>query len=286
MPYRLGLPLVAYPYGPAARFTLTGIQPPASSYLAPSDSLSLSILSPNFPVSFNLALRFLDLQGNVQPLLFEVRAPATGATPTTFAVQTSEGFLLSATASTTTVKRGCCWIQLLVLRTNAADATVIGDALLQGYVSQTDIVSYPGTQEKTSIGGRGCMREILVPAAAAGTPLTLTVPPATRWRPVSVGSVITFTTGGNFATLRILDAASNRLIIAPSESPLNGSPTFASWFLGSAFGSQLFAQLGGLADELYLSQGFVMSLQQEQAFDPATVFGPARFIVEEWAELQ
>lgn len=218
-------PRLRYPYGPATRFTTVGVQPPAAGYLGPSDQLSISVLSPNTAINFNLALRFLDLAGNVQPLLTEVIAPATGTTPFILPIQVAEGFLLSATAFGATVKRGQCWVQLLVLRQKAADIQVVGDTLMQGYVSATDNVSWPGQPVGTSTDGAGFLRTFTIPDPAVGSEFLVTVPPATRWRLQSMVATLTTSAAAGFrgAILQIKDAGGFELGGFPFEDGASAS---------------------------------------------------------------
>lgn len=173
-------------YGPVATFTTQGVQPPATGYLGPADQLSIQVLSPNAPFSFSVSLRYLDLKGNVQPLLVELAGDATGVTPNVTPVQLAEGFLLSAVAFNGTTQRGQCWVQFLVLRQKAAAAVVVADVLLQGYVTTVDYVAWPGTPIASALDGRGAL--LTYPGGGGGvdTAVTLTVPPGVRWHVLGV----------------------------------------------------------------------------------------------------
>lgn len=169
-----------------ATFTVTGVQPPATGYLGPSDQLSISVLSPQAPYNFSVSLRYLDLKGNVQPLLVLLQGDATGVTPAVVPVQLAEGFLLSAVAFNGTTQRGQCWVQFVVLRQKATDTVVVADVLMQGYVSKTDYVAWPGTPIGSSLDGRGAL--LTYPGTGGGldAPVQITVPPGVRWHVLGV----------------------------------------------------------------------------------------------------
>lgn len=208
-------PALDYPYGPATRFTITGVQPPAVGYLGPSDQLSISVLSPNVAFSFSLALRFLDLFGNVQPLNTVVQGPATGVDPAIIPVQLAEGFLLSAVAYGASVQRGQCWVQFMVARNQTDAGQVVAEILLQGYVCATDTVAWPGTPAESSLHGAGALLTYAGAGGGAATPVTLTVPPGVRWRLKGVSFTVAFGSppGSAMAALQLLDPAGNVVAI-------------------------------------------------------------------------
>jgi len=245
----------------------------------------VSVLSPNAAINFNLSLRFLDLTGNVQPLLFNVQAPATGATPFVLPIQTSEGFLLSATAfGATGIQRGQCWVQFLILRQKAAATTVIGDVILQGYVSESDIVAFPGTQEKSSIEGRGYLREVIISQPPVGTPATLTVPPATRWRLLSVNTLFTVPSATGHPLLSIVDTNS-KSIIDVTAFAFTSTPTTYTFAPAAGSGGDYPGLQWPLPIDQFLQAGFVLTLTIEPSFPGTAQIGQVQVIVEEWAEL-
>jgi len=214
--YPLRTPAPHYPYGPATRFTISGVQPPAVGYLGPSDQLSVSVLSPNVPFNFNLALRYLDLVGNVQPLLTNLQGPATGAKPAIVPIQLAEGFLLSAVAFGTTVQRGQCWVQFMVVRQQAAAADVVAEVMLQGYVSTTDTIAWPGSPIVSSLEGPGALLTYAGGGGGLATPVTITVPPGVRWRLKGISFTVAYSPipGQANANVQVLDAAGNVVAIA------------------------------------------------------------------------
>ncbi|HEV2224390.1 MAG TPA: hypothetical protein VGR84_15455 [Candidatus Acidoferrales bacterium] len=289
----MGLPLGGYPYGPAARFTLTGIQPPASSYLAPSDQLSLSVLSPNSPINFSLSLRFLDLTGSVQPLLFEVASGPTGTTPFVLPVQSAEGFLLSAACFNASVKRGQCWVQFMVLRQKAADITVVGDVIMQGYVSTTDMLSYPGSPVLSSVEGRGWIRAINFAALPVGQNIQITVPPGVRWRILSLATRYVNTATPVTVVLEVQDVGGSVLFDQSTTFGLNTTWLYQlSWSTSGDFYASNgdpppnVNQFGGLMpDELYLTPGQTINVFPSPAAGASPTFGPYTLNVEEWVEI-
>jgi len=290
----MGYPLMRrpYPYGPATRFTITGVQPPAGGYLGPADQLTVSVLSPNVDINFNIGLRFLDLTGNVQPLLTNVMAPATGATPYLLPIQVAEGFLLSATAFGSTVNRGQCWVQLLAVRQKAADAQVVGDVLLQGYVCATDIVTWPGTPAGSSLDGRGWLRQVNIPAPAAATPVTIVVPPGVRWRFQALYSLITNSAVSGFALMQIQDSTGAPLLSSLTTTVVTPNPYDLSFYANGFFYSGVGTgppapnyQGASVGPDIFLTAGQQIVLMQDPASMPSAQFDVTRLVVEEWVEI-
>lgn len=290
MPYRLG-GLIGYPYGPAARFNLTGVQPPATGYLGPSDQLSISVTSPNAAINFDIALRYLDLNGNVQPLLTKVMAPATGSTPFVKPIQLAEGFLLSAVAFNATVERGQCWVQFVILRQNADTTVVVADVLLQGYVAKTDYVAWPGTAIDSSIAGPGFIRQIIVPAPGVGNDVVLTVPPGTRWR---LKFIQTFLTNPSDQIVPLLQIQNGPVTIAwlPATDEMAATDAFQlTWLEGTSetpFNSTFSG--GPLGLQAIVKAGWNLRLTDSTFPFPGppsafAFFSDTSFIVEEWVEL-
>jgi hypothetical protein len=261
----VGYPLARGIYGPVTRFSIVGVQPPATGYLGPSDQLSVSVLSPNATARFSLSLRYLDLQGNVQPLLVEIATPATGVTPAVTAIQLAEGFLLSAVAYNGNLQRGQCWVQFVVLRQKADATIVVADVLLQGYVSATDYVAWPGTPQLSSLDGRGAL--LTYPGAGGGvdTAVTITVPPGVRWhvRGCSCDIAGLAAAAQTEALLLAMDAAGN---VISGSTGLMGIilPALAATAIVFGRGATPFfsagATVAGSLPELLLRAGDVLSL--------------------------
>jgi hypothetical protein len=275
-----------YPYGPATRFTITGVQPPADGYLGPSDQLAVRVMSPNVAIDFSVGLRFLDLKGAVQPLLYPIQAPATAGADFILPIQLAEGFLLSAVAFGASVKRGQCFVQFYIARQKAASAEVVADVIFQGYITATDYVGYPVSKAESSLSGRGFISSLPAPAAAAGTPLTYVVPPGVRWSVQYCIVIMVGAGGGERGTLQVFDAAANLVLDAFNDVNLTPAPL-----------EQQFQKIG--VDNL-ISPGFDMSMLQRDlillagwsvvltaipALPPAAVMGPAVLVVEEWVEV-
>lgn len=89
------------------------------------------------------------------------------------------------------VPYGACFVRAQIVRGLNPEATVLA-TILQGWVSQSNDLSWPGSPIQTTLDGRGEIAFIAFPANHDNQ-IELSVPQLQRWRPIA-GSVL-FTAG-------------------------------------------------------------------------------------------
>lgn len=279
MPYPLGADLYS-PYGPVATFLVKGVQPPAAQYIGPSDQLQLTVLSPNVAVNLMLGLRLLDLLGQVSPLQYAVKVPATAATPFKLVITPGESFLLSATIGQANVRRGRSYCTLLLQRGQPTGGAAVGDVLISGYPSSTDTLGFPQTPATSCTYGRGAAIVVKGVVPGLGLPAQVTVPPGTRWRFQFANVTRTDTGGGTAPPILTVTTAGGDIKFYPIFGVVIGQPVpnfYQIWFSLSMFGTA--------ATTIDLNAGDVISCDGEFGMVADNQYSALSVTVEEFAEI-
>ena len=180
MPYRLPS-RHTQPQGQVIHFLLQNVPPPADRYIAPTDTMELRVKNPIVDVNITVGVRLLDTFGLVQSTstTYNVKAGGTGTKP--LQVQISEGFLLGAVIQVDKAVRGQCFVQLILVRGQAKQATILGEVLLQDYVTTTDDLSFPQSPIRSSLDGKGNIYSITGPDPGGANTAVVPVPLGVRW---------------------------------------------------------------------------------------------------------
>lgn len=151
-------------------------------YFGGDDHLRLTSWNSLASVTIVLTGRFLHLDGRVEPFS-EVHTPATNRTAASSTFRRAEGWLtdLSVLVTGATPQRGQTFVRVDVVRGMGSVDTVLS-TLIQGYVTATKRVAYPGSIIEDSLTGQGAIRSITGTDPAANVEIAETVPTGARWR--------------------------------------------------------------------------------------------------------
>jgi len=141
--------------------------------------------------------RFLTCAGDVVPLSRD-GAANTDRTAATFSFRPGDGWLqdLSLIVTGAAPVRGQTFVRVDVVRGDSAGAAVLS-TLIQGYVTATKRLAWPGSPIEDSLAGQGWMRSFTGTDPAANTEVSETVPTGARWRFLS--AVLTLVTDATVA---------------------------------------------------------------------------------------
>lgn len=270
MPYILpksaGNPL--YPYGQTVSFSLQGVTPPASEYISPQDSIALRLDCPIAGATVRLGLRLLSTKGEVVPTLKTYDVSATGSAGQTNQIQQSEGFLLSAVVEAAGCQRGQCFARLYIQRNQGGDVPIPGEMLVQGYVCDTESLTFPHGTIASSLSGGGFVKGVPIGSPGVGGSASVTVPDGVRWR--VQGVTYTATVGTIRPTLLVnvsatdptgnLVFASSNLVEQPASS---GSGSYFVSFVAGGGGLGLAPANSGLPTSPQLPAGSVITASTE-----------------------
>lgn len=153
---------------------------------------SLRIRSFNSAAGVTLALegRVLRPEGSIDPMS-NPHAPNTDRTAATSVIAVGAGWIqhLSVRATAGAPRVGQCFVVVEIVRGQAGAMQPLG-VVLQGYVTDTSGLAWPGTPMQPSIDGAGVIRSIAGADPAAGAEWSETVPTNARWRLLGVDAAL------------------------------------------------------------------------------------------------
>lgn len=166
-------------------------------YLTGEDNLRVTTFGALAGVVLAIEGRRVDEGGTIVPFA-ERHVPNSDYSAKTTVHQIGAGTLLNAHVRVTagTVLRGHVFVLLEVVRGLSGAIQPLA-TLLQGYVSGTARLAWPGSVIETSVGGAGRLRSITGTDPAAGVEISETVPAGVRWR--LLGFVYALTTDATVA---------------------------------------------------------------------------------------
>lgn len=151
--------------------------------MAVDDALLLRVFSPETVAQINVDIRMLNLEGVVIPTHVEFQTTAAGVLEQLFPVLNTEGFLLSASVTTFNVQqRGALFVQLAIRRGRDVVGIINGNTLVQGYVSDSDWITYPAHNSEPSRSGRGKLEVVSLTNGAGGADVGAGPAPGTTWK--------------------------------------------------------------------------------------------------------
>ena len=225
-------------YNALVDFRRWHVQGPSLVYLTVDDVVLLEYYQPVFSSSISLTMRVLTPAGEVMPVAYTYSGLGTtaGTTPGLRQVAGVEGYLLSATLTSTGQNRGQCFVRLSVQRGLGAQDVVHPMILCQGYASQYEYVCWPNGQIQSPLDGRGLSRTFVGTAPAAGAEISITVPAGVHWILRSVAFTLTTSSGGtNRQEHLVLDDGANVFWAGVSAAPQGASATdYVSWAAGAS----------------------------------------------------
>lgn len=160
-------------------------------YFGGDDRIRLTSWNSLASVTIVLTGRFVHLDGRVEPFS-DVHTPATNRTAATSTFQRAQGWLtdLSALVTGAAPLRGQTFVRVDVVRGQGSVDTPLS-TLMQGYVTATKRLAYPGSVVEDSLAGQGAIRSITGTNPAAGAEISETVPTGARWRFMALRATLT-----------------------------------------------------------------------------------------------
>lgn len=177
----MGSPLTA-PDGSALSPSVTPFQAPGSWFFDLSDALRVTSFNGQAGVTLVLEGRFLNEDG--QTTVFRLpHTPNTDRSTKSDTFPMGNGWLvgLQVRATAGTPRRGQCYVLVEVVRGSSSSQESLG-ALLQGYVTTTMRLAWPGSGIVESASGPGALRSLTGTDPAANVEISETVPTNARWR--------------------------------------------------------------------------------------------------------
>lgn len=255
-------------------------------YVRGDDQVRVTSFNAAAGVTLAIEGRFLGQDGF--PNVFAERhVPNTDRSAGTSTFSIGEGFLLNlmVRASGGSPRRGQCFVLLELVRGRGATLTPMM-GLLQGYVTDTSRVFWPGMPAAESASGPGNIRSVTGTNPAAGAEISETVPTNARWRLMALGAtlVTSAAVGNRTPTLVVDDGAAE---IGGSYTNLNhtASTTIRYMFgdTGTAPTQAGGRSLGPLFGPIVLPAGARIRTVTA-SIDVADDWGAPTMLIEEWIE--
>jgi len=257
-------------------------------YFAGDDQLRVTSWNSLASVVVVLTGRFVHADdGRIEPFS-ETHTPATNRTAASSTFARAKGWLtdLSVLVTGATPQRGQTFVRVDVVRGQGAGAIPLS-TLIQGYVTATQRLAYPGSPIIDSLTGPGTIRSITGTDPAANTEVTETVPTGARWRFLSL--LVTLVTDANVATREVALAAddgTNTYCRIPATQSQAASLT-RRWEFTQATpfaGLNQDATIPAMFPALLLAAGHRLTTitTARQVTDN---FGAPQYAVEEWLEV-
>lgn len=193
---------------------------------------------------------------------------------------------MSVFATTAQPLVGQTFVIIQLVRSLGSTAFVLG-TLMQGYVTSTQGLGWPGSPIQSSIEGGGYVRQIVGTQPAAGADIAETVPAGARWELVSMRThLATSATAGNRgANLLFLSGVTAQ---AYAVSPASIGPSFNAFFgygqgqpVAVDFANQVFQAPLPIGNRLLAGMQIQTTTTGMKAGDQ---WDAPQFIVNEWLE--
>lgn len=259
---------------------------PASFYVTGEDHLRLRTFGSVASVVVALEGRFLDAAGRVVAF-GERHVPASDRTQATTLHTLGEGWLLNAQlrASTGSPRRGQLFAILEVVR-GRTGAVVPLATLLQGYVTDTSRLAWPGSAIRDSPEGPGVLRSITGTNPAAGAEVNETVPTNARWRLRStLVSFVTSAVAGNRVPVLTINDGSADVVRAGLYTTIAASQTtIITWgSFGASYGPSATGVVTVFPSDVWLQGGWIVKTVTA-GLDAGDNYAAPQLLVEEWIE--
>jgi hypothetical protein len=255
-------------------------------YITGEDNLRIQTFNAASGVRVLVAGRFLTEQGEIVPFQFE-QAPNTDRTVRSTIARLGPGWIQNvfAVASAGAPLIGQTFVLVQIVRGDSGAVTELA-TILQGMVTSTQRLAWPGSAVVSTIGSPGNVRLVTGTNPAAGVEITETVPTGARWKLRSFRArlVTSATVAGRRPLLIIDDGASSIVQFDPPESQA-ASEDFG-WVTGPGMqrlGSTFDTKQWGMPVEIMLLAGWRIrtSTGDMQAADN---WSAPQLSIEEWIE--
>lgn len=264
------------------------IASPFQLYTTGEDRLRVVSVNSKTGVTLKVQARLIDAAGVISANAWD-HLPAADRTLRSDDYEIGVGAVLNvnvfANAGTPTI--GQTFVILQLVRGFGTAAIVLG-TLLQGYVTGSQALGWPGSPIVNSIEGSGQFRRIFGTFPAAGGEIAETVPTGVRWQLLTVTAFLnTSVAAGARAPNLLLDDGATPYAVSPQPVALGPAATLrycwsVSLPLAAAVGT--LASVAGLIEPNRLLAGhrFFTTTTNLQAADQWSV--PC-YLVQEWLEV-
>ena len=201
--------------------------PPYARYLTAEENLRVSSFSGLASVELSVRTRYMMPDGSIQTGA-DRHVPAASRANSSTDVLSPEAWLLGCEiqAVVGTPRIGQVFVVLDVIRGSGSSAIVV-DTILQGYVTDTTRLGFPGSIVRTSIDGPGVIRSITGTNPAAGNEILETVPTNARWRLHAMNFTLTTSaTVANREPVLQIDDGVTAYVAIPSGNNQTASQVF------------------------------------------------------------
>jgi hypothetical protein len=160
-------------------------------YLTGDDNLRITTIGALANAVLAIEGRLVTPEGVAIPFA-ERHVPSSTYTSTSQVLPIAEGILthLQVRATSGSALRGHVFAVVEVVRGGSSNAQPLG-TILQGYVTATQRLAWPGSLMESSTAGVGRVRSITGTNPAAGVEISETVPAGVRWRLLSLWFTLT-----------------------------------------------------------------------------------------------
>jgi len=256
-------------------------------YFAGDDQIRVTSWNALASVTVVLTGRFVHAEdGRIEPFS-EVHTPNTNRTAASSTYQRARGWLtdLSVLVTGATPQRGQTFVRVDVVRGQGAGAIALS-TLLQGYVTATQRLAYPGSPIIDSLTGPGVIRSLTGTDPVAASEISETVPTGARWRFISLrAQLVTDATAANRTLALVFDDGTNSYMYAATNFNQTASQAlnYAFGDVGQTYGFYLLGGMVSAPANLVLAAGHRIRTVTTtlQAGDN---WGPPQYAVEEWLE--
>jgi hypothetical protein len=255
-------------------------------YLTGDDNLRITTIGALAGAVLAIEGRLVSPEGVPVPFA-ERHVPSSAYASLSQIIPIAEGILthLQVRATTGSALRGHVFAIVEVVRGGGTNAQPLG-TILQGYVTATQRLAWPGSPMESSTAGAGRLRSITGTDPAAGAEMSETVPAGVRWRFVSLKvALVTSAVVANRTTSFIFDDGTNSLLqiyngiaVAASAAQTYNVGDFGTF--GSIAGT--FSLVSAPAT-LILPAGARIRTTTNN-LDVGDNYGAPQYLVEEWLE--
>lgn len=227
----------------------------AGLYVTGEDNLRVQTFNAATGVTIQIGGRFIDERGELRAFVFS-HTPNSDRTVASSIFRLGNGWIQNvyAIASAGAPLIGQTFVLAQLVRGQSGAVTELG-TLLQGMVTATQRLAWPGSSIASTIGSPGALRFIAGTDPAAGAEVSETVPTGARWKVKGVAvSLATDATATNRVPSLVFDNGTAVVAVSPIPAAITASLTVRCHWNHN---SQL---VGGIINSLYF-QGMPMHIQ-------------------------
>lgn len=229
---------MTYDANSASAYSLRGGAAAAPFYVRGEDDLRLLIRTA-IACTVTVEGRFLDTDGCVLPFVEPFVSTSVTRAVQTFPWRLGEGWVLSLAVRVTsgTPQVGQVYAQVRVQRGQGTGAINMG-TLVQGYVTESDDLSWPGSVVMPSVAGPGAIIRFPISNPGVGTDFSIAPPARIRWRLLAVNFTLAAVGAANReACLSISDGVGTVAFIPSGVTQIAAETRIYSFFQAAPRGA-------------------------------------------------